>query len=200
MNIGIIGVGNVGSALGRGWAKAGHKIKFGVRDTAKPEVVALVKEIGANANAASVSDAASFGEVVVLATPWDAAQTAIQKTGNLSGKILVDCTNPLKPDLSGLVLGTDSSAGEQVAKWASAAKVVKSFHTTGAGNLANPRYGNDRIVMFLAGNDAAAKKTVAKLSEDLGFDTIDAGDLTAARLLEPLAMLWIHLAYKAGLG
>ena len=200
MNIGIIGSGNVGTALGKSWAKAGHKIKFGVRDSNKPEVVALLKEIGANASAGSVAEAAAFGEAIVLTTPWDATKAAIQSAGKLEGKTVVDCTNPVKADLSGLALGHDTSAAEQVAQWAKGARVVKCFNTTGANNMANPRYGEDRLLMFLAGNDAAAKATVFKLSNDLGFETIDAGNLEAARLLEPLAMLWIHLAFKAGLG
>jgi len=97
MKIGIIGAGNVGGALGKGWAASGHEVKFGVRDPAKPEVTALLKQLGSAASASSVAEAAAFGEVVVLTTPWNATQTAIQSAGNLAGKILVDCTNPLKP-------------------------------------------------------------------------------------------------------
>lgn len=200
MNIGIIGAGNVGSALGAGWAKAGHQIKFGVRDASKPDVVALLKSVGADATAGTVVDAAAFGEVVVLTTPWNATAAAIQSAGNLANKIVVDCTNPLKPDLSGLVVGHDTSAAEQIAQWVPGARVVKCFNTTGADNMTNPRYGSDRVVMFLAGDDEVAKKTVIVLGNDLGFETCDAGELKIARLLEPVAMLWIHLAYKCGYG
>jgi predicted dinucleotide-binding enzyme len=200
MNIGIIGAGNVGGALGGGWAKAGHKIKFGVRDATKLEVVALVRSVGANASAGSVADAAAFGEVVVLTTPWPATQAAIQSAGTLAGKIVVDCTNPVKEDLSGLTVGGDDSAGEQVAQWAKGANVVKCFNTTGAGNMSNPKYGNDRVVMFLAGDNALAKSTVDKLGRDLGFEMVDAGNLQVSRFLEPLAALWIQLAFKCGMG
>ena len=140
MNIGIIGAGNVGGALGQRWAAAGHQIKFGVRDTAKPEVVALLKDCGGRGTAGSVAAAAAFGEAVVLTTPWNATQAAIQNAGNLSGKILVDCTNPLKPDLSGLIIGLDASAAKQIASWARGARVVKCFNTTGAGNMARTPY------------------------------------------------------------
>ena len=200
MNIGIIGAGNVGGALGRGWAKAGHHIKFGVRDAGKPDVVALLEETGPNASAGTGAEAAGFGEVVVLTTPWPATEAAIHSAGNLAGKIVIDCTNPLKPDLSGLVVGHDTSAAEQVAQWARGARVVKCFNTTGADNMANPQCGNDRVVMFLAGDDAAARAIVQRLGEDLGFEMVDAGNLQVARLLEPVAMLWIHLAYKGGFG
>ncbi len=200
MNIGIIGAGNVGGALGKGWAAAGHTVKFGVRDSHKPEVLELLKLIGGRASAGSVAEAAAFGEVVVLTTPWNATQAALASAGNLAGKILVDCTNPLKEGLAGLSIGHTTSAGEEVAKWAKDARVVKAFNTTGANNMENPDYGKDRIVMFIAGDDAAAKATVKKLAENLRFEPVDAGSLEQARLLEPLAMLWIHLAFKQSLG
>jgi hypothetical protein len=97
-------------------------------------------------------------------------------------------------------VGHDTSAAEQVASWAKGARVVKCFNTTGAENMANPRFGADRAVMFLAGDDEAAKKSVVKLGEDLGFEMVDAGALSIARLLEPVAMLWIRLAFRRGLG
>jgi hypothetical protein len=200
MKIGIIGSGNVGGALGAGWAKAGHNIKFGVRDTHKPEVQTLLKQLGPNAAAGSVADAAAFGEIVVLTTPWEATQAAIRSAGNLSGKIVIDCTNPLKADLSGLTIGHTTSAAEEVAKWAAGARVVKCFNTTGSNNMENPRFGNDHAVMFMAGDDKSAKSVVQQLGQDLGFEMVDAGNLQAARLLEPVAMLWIHLAFQQGLG
>ncbi len=200
MKIGIIGSGNVGSALGERWAAAGHDIRFGVRNTAKPELVALLKNIGARASAGSVGEAAAFGEVIVLTTPWNGTQTAIESAGTVAGKIIVDCTNPLKEDLSGLSVGLNTSGAEQVAQWAKAARVVKCFNSTGAENMTNPRFGSDRAVMFLAGDDEAAKATVSKLGEDLGFEMVDAGGLEIARLLEPVAMLWVHLAFRRGLG
>ena len=200
MNIAIIGAGNVGGALGKSWAKAGHKIKFGLRDTAKPEVTSLLRDIGAGASVGSAAEAAAFGEVVVLTTPWTATQAAVQSAGNLAGKILVDCTNPLKSDLSGLMVGLETSGAELIAHWATGARVVKCFNTTGSDNMANSNYGKDRVVMFLAGDDAAARKIVAQLGEDLGFEMIDAGNLQIARLLEPVALLWIHLAFKGGFG
>ena len=203
MNIGIIGAGNVGGTLGKGWAAVGHKIKFGVRTPADEKVTALLKSCGAGASAGLLNEAASFGEVVVLTTPWDGAKSAIESAGNLAGKILIDCTNPVPMGanlMSGLSLGHTTSAAEEVAKWAKGAKVVKAFNTTGAGNMANPRFGNDKAVMFVAGDDTNAKRTVIQLSNELGFETVDAGPLTQARLLEPVAMLWISLAYAQGLG
>ena len=200
MKIGIIGSGNVGSALGPRWAAAGHEIKYGVRNTARPELVGLLKKIGVRASAGSVAEAAAFGEIIVLTTPWNGTQAAIESAGKLAGKIVVDCTNPLKADLSGLSVGLDTSGAEQVAHWANGARVVKCFNTTGAENMTEPSFGADRAVMFLAGDDGAAKATVSKLGEDLGLEMVDAGGLEIARLLEPVAMLWVHLAFRRGLG
>ena len=138
MRIAIIGTGNVGSALGRGWARAGHDVWFGARDPGKPELARLVQEAGPRARAAAVAAAAASGEVVVLATPWGAAREAIELAGDLAGKVLIDCTNPLAAGLSGLVVGHTTSAREQVAAWARGARVVKAFNTTGAGNMRNP--------------------------------------------------------------
>ena len=200
MKIGIIGSGNVGGALGKGWAKKGHSVVFGARDPADAKLQSLLKQAGPNARAAGVQEAAAFGEVVVFATPWPAAQDAIRGAGDLKGKVVFDCINPLKPDLSGLELGFTTSAAEQVAQWASGAKVVKVFNTTGSNNMENSRYPGGSPGMFYCGDDAAAKKLAKQLVTDLGFEPVDAGGLTSARLLEPLAMLWIHLAYAQAMG
>lgn len=200
MRIAILGAGNVGGALGRLWAAKGHEVMFGVRDPKDPKLQELLKSAGGKAKAGSVKEAAAFGEVVALATPWPATQEAIRSAGDLAGKIVVDCTNPLAPDLSGLVIGTMNSAGEEVARWAKGARVVKAFNTIGAANFGNPKFGSESASMFICGDDAAAKSAVGKLAAELGFDVVDAGPLTSARLLEPLAMLWIHLAYQQGLG
>jgi len=159
-----------------------------------------VKSAGGNARAGTVKDAASFGDVVVLATPWPATEEAIRSAGSLAGKILIDCTNPMAADLSGLTIGTNNSGGEEVAQWAPGAKVVKAFNTLGAGSFANPRIGSEIASMFICGDDASAKSVVAQLTAELGFDVVDAGPLTASRSLEPMAMLWVHLAYMQGWG
>ena len=195
MRIAIIGAGSVGRALGGGWARQGHEISFGVRSPADPKY----GDLPPGTRVAGVGEAAAEAEVVVLATPWDGTRDAIDRCGDLAGRVVVDCTNPLEPDLSGLTLGHDDSAGEQVARWAPGAKVVKAFNSVGSNIMENPRVGGQRAVMFIAGDDEG-KATVRRLSEALGFDTVDAGGIDKARLLEPLAMLWISLAYQQGMG
>lgn len=200
MKIGILGTGNVGSILGTRWTRKGHQVVFGSRDPNSTKVRKVLSGAGPNASAASPKEAVAAADVVVLATPWDAAQDAIDSTGDLTGKILIDCTNPLKPDLTGLAIGHSTSAAETVAGWAKGARVVKAFNTTGAGNMANPIYDGQKASMFICSNDTEARSVVAELAKDLDFDVVDCGPLTAARYLEPLAMLWIHLAFSQGLG
>lgn len=200
MRIGIIGTGQVGAALATRWAALGHDVMLGARQPNDAKVKSLVSAAGARARAGSLAEAAAFAEVVVLATPFDATEGAIRQAGDLTGKIVIDCTNPLTPDLSGLSVGHTSSAGEAVSGWAKGAKVVKALNSTGSGNMTNPRYGADVATMFVCGDDAGAKATVVDLVKALGFDVVDAGPLRSARLLEPLAMLWITLAYPLGHG
>lgn len=197
MNIGILGSGNVGGTLGEHWAKLGHHVFFASREPEKLED--LLKRSGAMASAVSVQDAVHSAEVVVNALPWGATKGVLESV-DLSGKILLDCSNPLLKDLSGLELGTTTSAGEQVAEWARGAKVVKIFNTTGFNNMANPEYGGERVSMFYCGDDAQAKDVARRLASELGFDPVDSGPLTNSRVLEPMAMLWIWLAYRGGQG
>jgi predicted dinucleotide-binding enzyme len=145
-------------------------------------------------------ESAASAEVIVLATPWSAVHEVLGALGDLNGKILFDCTNPLKPDLSGLELGQNTSAAEQIAAWAANARVVKIFNTTGSNNMENASYPPDPIAMLYCGNDAEAKQIAGQLAAELGFEAIDAGRLEVARLLEPFARLWIHLALHQGFG
>jgi 8-hydroxy-5-deazaflavin:NADPH oxidoreductase len=200
MRIAIIGMGSVGGTLGGRWAELGHAVTFGAKDPRAAKAKALVAKIGHGASLASVPEAVADAETVVLATPASANADAIASAGDLSGKILIDATNPLKPDLSGLSVGPDTSGAEMVAKLAPRARVYKAFNQTGYENMAQPVFATGRAVMFVAGDDPAGKSAVLKLVGELGFDAIDAGDLTAARLLEPLAMLWIHLMVRRKLG
>jgi predicted dinucleotide-binding enzyme len=200
MRIAILGAGNVGGALGQAWARKGHDVFFGVRHPQDDRTRQLVQSLGGKARAGTVAEAAAFGEVVVLATPWAAAEAAVRAAGDLTGKALVDCTNPLTPDFSALEVGFSTSGAEQVAGWARGAKVFKAFNTTGFNNMANPVINGTRTVMFVCGDDEAVKPTVLRLAADVGFDAVDAGKLVIARLLEPFATLWIHLAFNGPAG
>jgi 8-hydroxy-5-deazaflavin:NADPH oxidoreductase len=199
MKIAIIGAGSVGGTLGRRWAELGHSVCFGVRDVADADAKALIGRIKGDARLASVSDAAKEAEVVVLATPYQANAAAIAGAGDLSGKILIDVTNPVGGGLT-LAVGFNTSDAEQVAKLAPRARVYKAMNQVGFEVMANPVFAAGKPVMFVAGDEVAGKKVVLDLVSALGFEAIDAGELTVARLLEPFAMLWIHLMARRNLG
>lgn len=198
MRIAVLGMGKVGGVLGNRWAQAGHTVVFGVRDPDNPKKQAEAHAV--KASLATVEEAAKGAEVVLLAVPLRAVPDALKAAGDLSGKVLLDCTNPLTPDLFGLTIGTTDSAGEQVARLAPGAKVVKIFNTNGAANMADPNYGNSKVTMLYAGDDSAANRVAADLAAELGFEPVELGPLWASRLLEPLAVAWIVLARRQKLG
>jgi 8-hydroxy-5-deazaflavin:NADPH oxidoreductase len=197
MRIAIIGAGSVGATVGLAWIKRGEDVIWGLRNPADPKHVALPKD-RVQIPVEAVKDAA----VVVIATPWSAAEAAIKSLGSLAGKIVIDCMNPLcmGPDGLQLVLGFDTSAGEQVASWAPGAFVFKTLNTTGASNMAKAAGYQVKPVMLVAGDDSGKKPQVMELVGKLGFEPVDAGPLKSARLLEPFAMIWIDQAMKRGRG
>lgn len=196
MNIGVIGAGNVGGALGGLWAARGHRVRFARRRSAEGVPA------GASSGDVAVTDvpaAVAFGDVVLLATPWGVTEEILRAAGDFGGRVLIDATNPIVPDLR-LGVGLTSSGGELVASWARGARVVKCFNTLGADAFARPGTGQDQASLFYCGDDVDAKGTVRELGQELGFDMVDCGPLAQARLTEPLAMLWISLAWQHGHG
>ena len=203
MRLAIIGAGNVGGTLGTAWAQeAGYEIFFGVRNPTSDQTQAVVRRLDGRAQAGTPGQAAAFAQFIVLTTPWNAAEAAIRSMGDLSGKIILDATNPLAvgPDGLSLEIGHSISAGEKVQGWAQGASVFKTLNTTGFGNMANPVFRGVKSVMFVAGDDAVNKPGVIELVAALGFEVVDAGPMRNARLLEAHAMLWIELAIKRGIG
>lgn len=198
MNIAIIGAGSVGGNLARGWARKGHSIVFGARDPKSTKIAAVLADV-AGARATPIAEAVAGAEVVVLATPWEGT-TALVSGLDLGDRVVIDATNPIGPNLSGLTVGGSTSAGEEVARAARSTRVVKCFNTTGANNYLDPAYPGGAATMLYCGDDPGAKEIVRRLGEDLGFAMVDAGPLSRARLLEPVALLWIALAYPQGMG
>jgi 8-hydroxy-5-deazaflavin:NADPH oxidoreductase len=200
MRIGILGAGNVGGALARAWTSKAHEVMFGVPDKQSERTQKTLATLGRGVRTSTNANAAAFGEVVALTVPWPAAQQAVASSGELAGKVLIDCTNPLASDLKGLTVGLSTSAAEQVADWARGARVVKAFNTIGAGNLGRADFAGVAADGFYCGDDASAKAVVKGLIADAGLNPVDVGPLRNARLLEPLAMLWIDLAVNQGWG
>lgn len=199
MKIAVIGTGSVGGTLGRRWAELGHDVRFGVRDLADGSANTLVKGIKGTARLASVREACADADVVVLATPHAANANAIAAAGDLRGKILIDVTNPIGASLA-LEVGFSTSGAEEVAKLAPGARVYKTMNQVGFEVMGEPDFAAGKPVMFVAGDEAQGKEAVLGLVATLGFEAVDAGDLKVARLLEPYAMLWIHLMARRKMG
>jgi len=200
MNIGIIGSGNVGSGLGKIWVQKGHKVMFSFsQNQEKLKALAVADQ---NSSAGSPAEAVQHSEVLLLSVRWETVVEALKAAGPLQEKILIDCTNPLKPDLSELALSHTTSAAEEIAKMAPGAKVVKAFNSVFADiyHSESRLFGSRMPTMFYCGDDDGAKPTVVRLIRETGFEPIDAGPLKSARYLEPLAMLMIQLGYGQGMG
>lgn len=189
MKIAIIGAGNVGGALAQGWAKAGHSVILGVRDAANAEVTALIAA-HKNMRAASVNEAVQEAEVILVALPIPAVVEVAKNFGALQNKIIIDATNAVfqKP-------APYAHAVEAFKALTKCEDVVKCFNSTGFENMANPKYGELGIDMFVAGSSAKAKEIARRLAKDLGFaECYDFGGDDKIALLEQFALAWINLA------
>ena len=183
MKIGIIGKGNVGTALGRGLTRAGHEIRFGHRD---PEE--------------TVGGAASWGEAIILAVPFPEVPGAAREIGPAAdGKTLIDVTNALDSSLD-LAIGFSTSGAEELQRLLPKARVVKAFNTVFAQNQGTGKVGGQRLTAFIAGDDPGALGTVSALARDIGFDPVVVGGLRYARYLEPMAVMIISMAFKGKMG
>jgi 8-hydroxy-5-deazaflavin:NADPH oxidoreductase len=200
MNIGIIGAGNMGSGLGKLWAEKGHKLMFSYsRDTSKLEQIA--QSIGSNAAVGTPPEAVQFAEVVVLAVTYSAVGDALQAAGSLEGKILFSIVNALLPDMSGMAVGTTTSAAEEIAKLAPGVRVVEALPVFAEVlNSPSRRFGDQQATVFYTGDDESAKQVVADLLREIDVEPIDAGALKNSRYVEPAMMLLIQLAYAQQLG
>jgi NADPH-dependent F420 reductase len=188
MKVAIIGAGNVGKALATSITRAGHDVTLAAKNPAHAEAAA--REVGANA-AGSSTAAAADAELVILAVPFE---VAAEIRDEVAGKTVIDVTNPLKPDYSGLATD-DSSAAEEFQKLLPEASVIKAFNTIFAANQANPTPDIDG---FVAGDDDKAKQKVISLVDSIGFTPLDVGPLRAARFLEGMAYINIGLNAENG--
>jgi predicted dinucleotide-binding enzyme len=180
--IGIMGDGNVGSALARGLERAGYE----------------VRPVGNDKRA--IRETSAWAELVMLAVPFGALDEVVGNAGDaLAGKTVVDATNALDASMS-LAVGFTTSGAEELQKKLPDSRVVKAFNTVFAQHMDSGRLGDEPLTAFVAADDADAKKTVLDLARAIGFDAIDAGALKSARLLEPLAFLNIQLGYVLGMG
>ena len=201
MRIAILGTGDVGKALGKGFLERGDEVMMGSRDRDKPR--AWAAQAGPRASGGTFGEAAAWGEAAVLATIWSGTENALRLAGteSLAGKLVVDATNPLvfhPGQPPALALGHADSGGEQVQRWLPSSKVVKAFNIVGHAHMVHPDFPGGPPDMFYCGNDAAAKKTVERVLVDFGWNTIDIGGIEGARLLEPLCILWVLYSIRRG--
>jgi len=201
MKIGILGSGMVGQSLAKGFIGLGHEVRIGTRD--KNKLAGWLKEMNTErVSVGSVAEAASFGEVIVLATHGVATTNAIEMAGkeNFSGKIVIDVTNPLDfskgvPPKFAAELG--NSLGEQIQKFIPEAKVVKAFNIINASIMINARLQEGQPDMFIAGNDEGAKRWVSQLAQSWGWNScVDMGGISESYWLETFAMFWILYGFR----
>jgi 8-hydroxy-5-deazaflavin:NADPH oxidoreductase len=194
MKVGVLGSGEVGKTLASGFIKHGHAVMMGTRSPQKLDEWA---QKNSNARIGSPADAAQFGEAVLLAVKGTAASDALHEAGaaNLSGKIVIDATNPIAdaPPANGLLkyfTTLDESLMEQLQREFPDARFVKAFNSVGAPFMVNPLFKNGPPTMFICGNDDGAKKAVTGVLAQFGWETADMGKAESARAIEPLCILW----------
>jgi predicted dinucleotide-binding enzyme len=200
VKIAMIGVGSVGAALGTRLSNAGYEVAFGLREGRDiPDVLAQCRE---DATAGPVAEACADAEVIFLAVPGTVPVDALRPAGDLEGKIVVDCCNPVGWDNGPVVAPTlEGSITATLVREYPEASFVKGWNTFGAEFHENPTLAGDQPVdVYLAGADADARDRIAAIATRAGFTPVDAGPLRNAALLEHLAVLWIHLAMVGGQG
>lgn len=200
MNIGILGTGDVGQALGNALIALGHHVKLGSRTATNEKALAWAKAAGPKASAGTFADAGAFGEIVVLATLGTANESALRAAGpdKLRGKVVIDTTNPLdasggmmalKPAITG-----EDSGGERVQRLLPGAHVVKAFNTVGHAHMFRPSFAGGPPDMFICGNSDDAKKRVGELLREFGWGVVDIGGIDGSRYLEAMCIVWVRYA------
>ncbi|MGC2360320.1 MAG: NAD(P)-binding domain-containing protein [Thermoplasmata archaeon] len=204
MRVGILGSGEVGRTLGKGFAEHGHKVKLGSRTPGKPELVQWAQGTGGNASTGTFAEAARHGEVLVLCCLGEAADRVIDLAGpaEFDGKLVIDVTNAL--DLSHgmpptLFVGLTDSLGERHQKKLPRSRVVKCFNIVPNSVMVRPTVRGMVPTMIIAGNDDGAKSQVTAILREFGWtEIIDIGGIDGARWLEALVPLWVRVASKVG--
>jgi len=191
--ISILGTGKVGGALGVRFSELGHTIIYGSRTPDSENVKELVAQTEGAASAATTIEAAQQGDIVVLALPWAVTEEVVKSLGDLSGKIIIDPTNPIARNADGgMDHSVETSLAELIQGWLPDAYVVKAFNALSFTTMADPDSAGGLVSIPLAGNDEGAKAKVASLVEGIGFEAIDLGPVQYAHEIEGLLVLWIN--------
>jgi NADPH-dependent F420 reductase len=198
MKVAIIGTGNMGSGLATELAAANVEVVIGSRDPSK--AAALAEKLGSNVQGGGIAAAIKLADIAILALPYGAIADALRVAGDLSGKILVDITNPISADYKSLLIGHTTSAAEEIQALAPTAKVVKAFNTIFAPLLSAEARKTQTLQVFIASDDAGAKGEVSTLAKAIGFEPVDAGQLSNSRFIEPIGEMNIHFGFFLGKG
>ncbi|MFK7801582.1 MAG: NADPH-dependent F420 reductase [Anaerolineae bacterium] len=197
LKIAIIGPGQVGVTLATLWSQAGHQVYLGSREAAKAEIIAA--ELGHNMQGMGIAQAAELADILLFSFPWYALIDIEREIGKCAGKIIIDCINPITSSGS-LALGHKRSAGEEIAQTFPLAKVVKAFNHIYIDHFKNPIFDGKSASAYYCSDHDAAKNVVVQLATEMNFDPVDIGPIKHARYLEPLALLWIQMAFHMGQG
>ena len=189
--IAIIGTGEVAGALGPEFAAQGHDIVYGSRNRDRDEVRELVARTGGDASATTQADAVDGADIVVLAVPWYAVEEVVANIGDLSGKIVIDPTNPRMVGEDGLRdFAVDPSNAEWIQRWAPQSRVVKAFNTMGWETMVDPDSSGGPVTVPIVGDDAEAKAVVSGLIEGMGLEAVDLGPVRYAHVVEGMYIVW----------
>jgi len=194
MKVGVLGSGDVAKVLAGGFLRHGHEVTVGTRT---PSKLAEWGKANPGTRIGGFADAATFGELVVLAVKGSAASSALRAAGpaNLAGKPVIDATNPITdaPPVNGVLrffTSLDESLMEKLQREFEGARLVKAFNSVGSDSMVNPQFKGGKPTMFICGNDHGAKKIVTGILDQFGWETADMGKAQAARAIEPLCILW----------
>jgi predicted dinucleotide-binding enzyme len=190
----VIGTGEVGSALGKRFTQLGHTVAYGSRDPSQDSVQALVAETGGSTTATTPAQAVLGADIVVLAVPWNTVETVVQNLGDLSGKLVIDPTNPRVRAADGLYdmpLATSNAA--MVQAWAPDAHVVKALSLIPAEAMLDPEFVDFQFVLPIAGDNSAAKARVAELLRSMGIEVVDFGKIRHAHFIESLYSVTLNM-------
>ncbi|MCE1249968.1 MAG: NADPH-dependent F420 reductase [Comamonadaceae bacterium] len=198
MKIAVIGTGNIGAAYARALAATQYGVVVGDRDPGK--AAALAHEIGAKVEGGGIAAAFTLADIVILALPYQAIAGVLTEAGDLTGKVLVDVSNPISEDFKNLVVGLTTSAAEQTQAAAPSAHVVKAFNTIFAALVPAQAREGRKLQVFVAGDEPTATAKVRELAQALGFVAVDAGPLRNSRFLEPVGMMNIQFGFFLGAG
>lgn len=191
MKIAIIGTGIVGLTLGKKWIQKKHEVIFGSRSESIEKNREKLSSHNLQAQVDTILSAIAKVDVIVLAIPYEEGLKVAELIGDVSGKTIIDVMNPFTANFSGIKLGFSTSGAEEVQKRIPKSHVVKAFNHYGVKVTDNPQFGTQKAVLYYCGSDKESLKSVGQLVDEIGYDGVGVNNLEFARVIEPLALVWM---------